>query len=96
MQAAENAVPQAGETAQALRRDREEAGCAMHHRQRDSFGVRLALLGCRVQPEMNIQKLVRKCPVLSLGLRTGSSQTPLSLHNFSIWVLSTLPSVLGL
>lgn len=44
-----------------------------------------------VQPEMNIQKLVRQCPMLSSGLRMGSSPSPLSLHNISIWVLSILP-----
>lgn len=31
----------------------------------------LALLGCGVQPEMNIQKVVRGGPMLGLGLRTG-------------------------
>lgn len=47
--------------------------------------------GRGVQPEMNIQKLVRQCPMLSSGLRMGSSPSPLSLHNISIWVLSILP-----
>lgn len=37
----------------------------------------LALLRCGVQPEMNIQKLLRKCPMLGSGLRTGSSPSPL-------------------
>ena len=36
----------------------------------------LALLTCGVQPEMNIQKSVRKRPMLSLGLRTGLPQVP--------------------
>lgn len=68
--------------------------CHQHH---DRSGVRQqATLGSArrgAQPEMNIQKLVRKCPPFAeLQAQDRVFPSPPSLCNVSLWALSTLPS----
>lgn len=69
----------------------------MRHQHRDRSGVRQrATLGSArrgAQPEMNIQKLVRKCPLFAeLQAQDWVFPSPPLLCNVSLWALSTLPS----
>lgn len=69
---------------------------AMRRQQYDSSRASQLAAHCWLSPGMEsarneYSKVGKKMPMLSLGLRMGFFQTPLSLYNFSIWVLSTLP-----